>query len=86
MHYKKKKQKQKMKDTFRALCSALIMHLLLEPGDGGLSKFSLLSGRGSVILWQKRNRTKAKNLACLQQQYYMYLEKKNGDLVGFVTK
>lgn len=86
MHYNKKKQKQTMKDTFRALCSALIMHLLLEPGDGGLSKFSLLSGRGSVILWQKRNRTKAKNLACLQQQYYMYLEKKNGDLVGFVTK
>lgn len=55
--------------------TARIMHLLLEPGEGGLSKFSLLSGRGRMILWQKEIAQKPKNLACLQQQYYTYLER-----------
>lgn len=59
------------------------MHLLLEPGEGGLSKFSLLSGRGRMILWQKEIAQKPKNLACLQQQYYTYLERTKKKTVSF---
>lgn len=39
------------------------MHLLLEPGEGGLSKFSLLSGRGRMILWQKEIAQKPKKFS-----------------------
>lgn len=63
--------------------TARIMHLLLEPGEGGLSKFSLLSGRGRMILWQKEIAQKPKNLACLQQQYYTYLERTKKKTVSF---
>lgn len=57
MHNKKKKKNEGHIQSF-AFCA--YYDLLLEPGDGGLSKFSLLSGRGSVILWQKEIAQKPK--------------------------
>ena len=41
------KKKEKKKNQIEG---ADCKHLLSEPGDGGLSKFSLLSGRGNTIL------------------------------------
>ena len=51
-----KKKKKKKNQIEGADCK----HLLSEPGDGGLSKFSLLSGRGNTILWQKEIAQKQK--------------------------